>query len=243
MPKAKSSKTPAWEVGQVVSFEFEGETVEGTITSVDLKAKEVDVEGDAFPTVLTCEFGEITLVEPEEQQKETPKKKGKDKDEEPVTKKDGTKSLKGSFTSKPPADPSGARLPVGTFEALIGSGECSTNDKGTSAYLEFTLVNGDSDGMSGRKFYQLYDENDEPLDLGIGILKRDMIDIGFEDDVFDELDDSSIKKLVAGLNDILKRLKKLQPWVGIRTQDKKGYINIYIQQLMEDQDQKPEMPT
>lgn len=240
MPKAKPvskpAKTPKWEVGQVVSFDWEGETVQGTITAVNSKESEVDVEGDAFPNVLTCGFDEITLVEPGD---EAPSEKTE------KSAKSGTKSLKGSFTSKPAADPAGARLPLGNFEALIAAGECATNDKGTSAFLEFTLVNGDNDGASGRKFYQLYDADEEPLDQGIGILKRDLFDIGFEEEVFDDLDDSSIKKLVEGINDILKRLKKMKPWVSIRIVEAKGnksYVNIYIQNLMEDQDQKPDMP-
>lgn len=238
-PKEVASKKAVFSVGDLVKFDNNGEETEGTITSVDAKKKEADVEVEGLSDVLICDFDEMTVI-PKGKKKAKEVEETPDPEERPA-KKGGKKSLKGSFNSVPPADPRALGIPPGNHEALITEGLADTNDKGTSVYLQYVAVNGEVDGHSSRRFYGIYDADGDPNEQIIGFLKTDLMMLGLWDEDT-EVDDSTVESIVEDLNVILKKLKKMQPWVSIRVQQKGEYLNIFLQQLMDDQDQKPDLP-
>lgn len=244
MPKSKTT-TVDFEVGQRVSFEYDGNTTEAIITSVNPKKKVCDVETDENET-LECDFDELTLVT----KKAKPiKKKSQDEPEEEAElekkskKSSGTRSLTAAFKSAKPAAAMQFGLPEGNYECLVAGGEAAENDKGISAYIEYVAVNcddSDIEGKSQRAFFALVDADGEPQQ-GVEFFKRDLLNLGIEESDIDELDDDD--DIVEALNKLLKKLKKLQPWVSVTVKKGKGeYMNLYLQGLMDDQSDKPEMP-
>lgn len=249
MPKApakEEKETPEYEIGQDVQFDWDGKDCIGTITKVNAKKKELDVEGDDIPPGTVCTFDECTIVKKGKVKKEKEKEEPEEEPEKPAKTSGKGKglSLKDKLNAKPPAESGPMGLPEGTHECLVVDGLCETNAKGTSAYLEFCIVNSEDEelnGRSGRKFYQLIDPDGEALD-GVSYLKADGMLIGMMDEEF-ELEGDTLEEIVDEFNAVLKKLKKKEPWVSVNVVPGKGqYKNIYLQSLMEDQEDKPEKP-
>lgn len=246
MPKAKKTADATFEEGQRVEIDMgDGNTSEGIVTKVGKKSCDVETDDNE---VLECEFSELTLIPDKEPEPEPPKKgKGKPAKDEPEPKQksaksSGTRSLMAAFNSrKPAANTMG--LPIGSHECLVAGGEAAENDKGTNVYIEYVLVNADDDDMNGksqRKYFQLVDSDGEGLQ-GADYFKKDLIDLGLEEEDFENRPEE--EDLIDFLNGILKKLGKMQPYVSVKVvEGKGGYTNLYLNGLMEDQDNKPDMP-
>lgn len=244
MPKkANAPSIPEWiKKGAAASFDLEGETETGVITEVKKDSAVVTLPNKQ---AYECEFEEITEAEaPDDEPEPEPKKKvkkGKTDPEEEKPKGKG-KNISALWNSKEVADPIAAGFPLGNHEALVGGGEAATSEKGTSAFIEFVGVGSEEvEGKTMRQYFQLLNDEDEPLD-GISYFKRAMVDLGVEEEEL-EIDAADTEELVEGINDLLKKLGKIEPWVSVKVvKGKNQFNNLYIQGLMEDQDQKPEMP-
>lgn len=248
MPKkANAPSIPDWiKKGAAASFDLEGETETGVITEVKKDSAVVTLPNKQ---AYDCEFDEIHEAEaPDDDPEPEPKKKVKkgktesEEEETPKGKKGKGKNIGALFNSKEVADPLNQGFPLGNHEALVGGGEAATSDKGTSAYIEFVGVTSEEvEGKTMRQYFQLLNADDEPLD-GISYFKRAMVDLGVDEDDL-EIDAADTEELVEGINSLLKKLGKVEPWVSVKVvKGKNEYNNLYIQGLMEDQDQKPEMP-
>lgn len=244
MPKAKTKKTEdvVFEVGQRVSFDYDGNTTEGNVTSVNLKKEVCDVETDDNET-LECDFDELTLVEKKVVKKSSKKEESEEKEEKSSKKSSGgTRSLTSLFKKAKVAPKNSFGLPPGNYECLVNGGEADQNDKGISAYLEYVAVNcedSEIDGRSHRAFYGLVDADGEPQQ-GIEYFKRDLLELGITEEELEGLDDDD--DLIDAINKLLRKIAKAQPWVSVQVKQKGDYTNLFLQGVMEDQDQKPDMP-
>lgn len=257
MPKAKNKPEPEVfipEKGGKVSFDMDGEETFGIVTSVDKKKQIAEVKGEDG-TLYDCRFDELTGVpdeeekeekeEEEEEEKPSKKSSGKKVKEADEDEGGGKKSYASAFNRSKPKERGGG-FPVGNHEALVNGGECSDTDKGIKVKIQFVGVNGEEvEGKIQHQFYNLKGENGEWNEDGVGFFKRDMIEFGFDEDDLTS-DASDDEEFVEFVNGLLKRLKKMLPWVAIRVVEQKnkpGFTNIFINGLMEDQDQKPELPS
>lgn len=224
--KAKQT-APEWEEGQRVSFEDEGNTIEGKISAVDGDTITVQAGDDAYEV----DASDLTRIADEVEPRK-PKAKTKASNGSAKPKSRGTSFAK-LFNEAEPADVISG-FPDGNWEALIIGGEVNEDEeKGTSVYLEFVGVNDEKiEGKTQRTYYQLADAEGAGLP-GLNYFKRDLTMLGY-DDV--EIED------VADLQPILDGIAGEEYWVSIQVKSKKGYSNIYLQGLMDDQDDKPERP-
>jgi len=92
----------------------------------------------------------------------------------------------------------------------------------------------------------IIDADGNPQEQGISYMKADLHDMGIDDDDINDAvpDTEDMEEFIDALNKFLKKVGKMRPWVSIRVvpPKKTGYGNtIYIQGLMEDQDQKPDV--
>lgn len=242
-PKAKSKPSIEFEVGQTVTFDNDETEEQGTIVSINEDDGEIDVE--TSENTFTCKPKELTLVETKSKKKtkETVVEEEEPKEEKLAKKeKSSTRSYGKLFSSKKPADQGAFGFPLGNWEALAVGGECAENDKGVSAFIDFVGVNdADVEGKSQRIYSQLFDTDGEPLD-GISFFRKNLIILEIVDEDW-EPEGESLDELIEEINQVLKKIKKKLPWVTVQTKKGKGgYTNTYLQGLMENQEEKPELP-
>lgn len=241
MPKPKAGKkptTPNWKEGDDVQFELDGDTLTGKVT----KVAEDGVEVKVGKTVYECTNDEITKAEESAEEEETPEPEPDEPDaDEPKKGKGKGKSIATTFNAIPRSEGGGPGLPKGQWEVLITGGDVSETDKGINLYLELTGVNDpDVEGVVGRKYYNLTDDAGNWQEMGVGILKNDLVNLGVDEDSISIEEDSAVDDLKS----IVKKLVKKSPWATVKVVDAKkaGYTNTYINGLMENQDEKPENP-
>jgi len=127
-------------------------------------------------------------------------------------------------------------LPVGVWECLASKGGILEKDGKEIAWIDFTVVQEGASCFekSGRAFYQLEDEEGNINDIGVAILARALGDM-------QKLDIDIGLQSKEQLKEILASFEKETVWVTIRVTVKKGYTNIRLEKVMEDQDNKPEL--
>lgn len=127
------------------------------------------------------------------------------------------------------------QLPIGTWESLATKGGMYEKDGVKSAWIEFTVVQkGVTYGKTGRAFFTLVDKFGDINDVGVAILKRSLLDM-------EKIDEDGISS-EKHLEEILQSFEKSPVWVDILVTLKKGYTNIRIQKVHEDQSEMPENP-
>ena len=135
------------------------------------------------------------------------------------------KSFASSFDNAPA---SSVGIPPGKHEALIiGFELLEPNDKGQSVQIQYGIVNSDDlEGKTQKQFYKIMND-DDTVGMGAGFLKADLAKLGYDNVKF------------ADLEDTLAEIAKEQPYVEILSKENKGYINIYLQGQL-NQDDKPD---
>lgn len=242
-------RTSKFKANDTVTFDSDGDTLEGTIIEVEGKMATVEVDDEQY----ACELTELTLVEDnipmkhkkdeEEEEEPAPKKKKKvdededeeDEEEAPKKKKGKGQSLAALYKKAKPAEDF-VGFPVGNHDALITDAQLEFGDKGTSAYFEYTGV-GDEDieGKTTRGYYNLLDADGE-LGGGFEFFKRDMGKLGYEDFAPDSDDE---------IQETLDSISKAQTWVAITVRKRKddpSYTNVFLNGMHDDQNDKPELP-
>jgi hypothetical protein len=261
MPAKVASKVK-FAVGDEVTFEMNDDTVTGTVKK--MKGANYMVE-DGEGTVYECEPSELTAVEEEtpapkkkkaaveEEEEETPAPKKKkaaaeEEEEEEAPKKKGAKpAAKGSTgwnSMKPAEESKGGGLPIGDWEALAYTGLAEEGEKGLSAYIEYVGVHDDDvNGKTQRAYYNLKDADGEWSE-GATYFKRDLLILGFEEEQLELSDEDDNDAIIEEFNKLLKKLRKMEPWVSIKVKPAKkaGYTTLYLGGLMDDQEDKPENP-
>lgn len=137
------------------------------------------------------------------------------------------------------AEESGGSVKPGRYEALITGVSDRDTDKGLSVSFECTIVNHES--MTGRKAFLNYgitkaDPDNEGEFLpsgGIGFLKRDMKFFGVDDFVPADKDE---------MIEAMQKIADDEVWINIEIKKKGEYTNTFLQDVNEDQDEKPERP-
>lgn len=239
MPKPAKA-APEFAKGNSVTFELEGETVTATITK-DLKEGNYECKVDDTGAIFQCEANELTLVEDKPEPKVKDKKK--EKEESPAKKKGkteekNTRSKASSF--KDIKATGGGAIPIGKYEAIVFEAEVTDTEKGAVQFVMNNVVVNDDDitGKTQKAFYGVLDEDGNYTE-GAGILKGHLILLGFDDDDFDDTDQST-REFMRQLAD---KINKRQPWVAIKViEGKNGYTNVRYETLMADQQDKPEIP-
>lgn len=127
-------------------------------------------------------------------------------------------------------------LPVGVWESLASKGGILEKDGKEIAWIDFTVVQEGAPCFekSGRAFYQLEDETGEVNEIGVAILARALGDM-------QKLDIEEGLQSKDQLKEILASFEKETVWVTIRVTVKKGYTNIRLEKVMDDQDNRPEL--
>jgi len=260
-PAKKVVSAPKLKVDNRVQFMIGDDEYKGTVTTMNKDGSfEVESDDEQKFEFEAKEAKDVTVLdeepeaeaEPEPEEEEKPKKPAKkakveEEEEQPKKKaKGGSRSLASAWKSAERAERSAGGLPIGNHEAIIVGGEASETDKGLSMFFTFAGVGAEAEDKHQRKYYQLFDADGEPLELGIGYLKADLHDIGLDDDDINDAvpECDNNEEFIEALNKLAKKIGKARPWLSIRVvaPKKAGYSNtIYIQGLMEDQDQKPEL--
>lgn len=219
-----------WAEGDRVSFEAEDGIENGEITDINGKIATVKTDADEEYNV---EIADLKPAEVEEEAEEA-----EEEEEKPAKKKVAGKKGKGTslgrlFDETDAAPEMGGGFPEGNWEALITGGAIEETDKGTSAYFELVGVNDeDVEGKTQRLYYQLVTPDDE-AGAGLPFFKRDLAKLGYEDVASDDVE--------ATFEEIIEE----EPWVSVNVRPRKdgsGYNNIYLDGLMDDQDDKPSNP-
>lgn len=229
---------------------------------------------DEEGTVYECEPHELTLATDEEEEEETPKKKSAKKpaaeeeeeeetpapkkkkaapesEEEEEEEKPAKKAVKGKkkgglgWNDTAPAEAAKSfGLPPGQWEALAYNGVCEAGKgEGIQAYIEYVGVHDDEvTGKTQRGYYTIVDEKGNPSE-GIGYFKRDLITLGFTEEQL-EIDESDNETVIEELNKLLKKLRKMEPWVtiSVKVNAKTGNSTLYLNGVMDDQEDKPANP-
>jgi hypothetical protein len=246
--KAKAVK---FAVGDKVSVDIDGTDTECKVTK--LKGENYIV-ADEDGTTYECEPHELKPLEEEEETSKKKKKPAAEEEEEtPAPKKKKAAAEEGEETPKKkkgglgwnataPADEVKAfGLPVGQWEALAFNGVCE-GGKGKSllAYVEYVGVHDDEvTGKTQRAYYTIIDEKGQPSE-GIAYFKRDLLTLGFTEEQL-EIDEDEVED---ELNKLLKKLRKMEPWVtiNVKANSKTGQTNLYLNGIMDDQEDKPANP-
>lgn len=257
MPKAKPSASVALAtVGLAISFSVNDEDFKGKIIKVDKKTGDFEVETDDGKSFEfeADEFHTVEVIEEEQEEKpeKTAKKPAKpDKAAKKPAREEGssgTRSLASAWRStEKAARTGGGGFPIGNWSAVVVGGECAVGDKGTSASIGFIgTVDEEVKDQLHRKFYGLFDEEGNPKEEQIGYFKADLSSLGLDDDDIDSLapDTDDLEEFAEAIEKGLKKIGKVRPWVSVRVvkPKKEGYSNnLYVQGLMADQDEKPEI--
>lgn len=140
----------------------------------------------------------------------------------------GTKAAEGGGFTK---------LKPGQFEALAFSGGLY-EDPATpkqAIWIDYCIVNDDgaNEGRNGRAFYNIIDKEGDEAN-GMPYLVRDLEILGI---------DYSGAKSIENFAEILgEALDQLCPYVVIDVVFKNGFTNIYLNSVMDNQSQKPDLP-
>lgn len=143
-------------------------------------------------------------------------------------------------STKPVVNTGAGGFPVGTWEALAFNGAAEEKEgKGVNAYIEYVGVH--DDDVNGKKQRQYFNIKDDAGNWGegVGYFKGALVTLGYDEDSL-EIDEDD---LVEDLNRLLKKLRKMEPWVSLKVKEgKSGYTNVYLNGLMDDQNDKPTNP-
>lgn len=129
------------------------------------------------------------------------------------------------------AQETGGGFPVGTYDAAITDYGINKGDKDDedsqkeALFFEFTIIDGDLSGSTGRSYYTLFDKNGDAAG-GFGFFKRDLAKLGHDKGFRNE------EEMLAILEDI----KENQPSVEISVQKQKNnpqYTNTYINKMLQ----------
>ncbi len=231
-PKSKKEveeKVPMFHEGDKVMVDIDGADTECEITELDNDKETAEVKdenGDKYD----CTFEELKLInkkakkkEPEvEEETKTPKKKG------------GANSFAGIF-NKTKAASGGGGIKDGRYEAIVVELGINETEKGMSGFIKYTIVNdekNDQDGKTGVEFFQLLNAEGEEQ-KGLEFFKGSLVQLGMDED-------AEISKR-ADLEEILEDIQDKKLWVEINVRKKDGYTHHYLNQVMDDQDSKPDL--
>lgn len=239
---------------EVAKFKVDDEVIMD-LNGEDVPCKVVKLKGGNYITEdkdgseYECEPHELTIAEKKkkapaaEAEDDTPPAKPKKQaaaevEDEPTPDKTPAKTkVKGWNDAK--AATSKAGFPIGNWEALAFNGACESDGKKLSAYVDFAGVNDEAvEGLTQRIYWTLKDEKGQWTE-GVTYMKGALLTLGFKEEQL-EIDESEVEE---ELNKLLKKLRKTEPWVTVRAKEGKGgYVNLYLNGLMDDQSDKPENP-
>lgn len=102
-----------------------------------------------------------------------------------------------------------------------------------SVFIDMVIVNDELEGRKVRKFFQIFNDEGEPS-FGLGSLKADLETLGLDELEVESVEDLGEQLSQVGADDL---------WfeVNLKT-GKRGYQNVYINKMFEDQDEKPQRP-
>ncbi len=229
-------------VGSTVTFDNEGDEVTAKVTEVDGKIATVEDDENVYEVPLK----DLTLVE--EEDAETPKKKVKgkvvaddDDDDAPKSRSKGKGvSLAKLFNKAEKKEGGGGGIPPGEWDALLVEAGYTVTENGHAAFFQYVGTNSDEEevfGKSSKKMFFLIDKDGNPNENGWDYFKTDLVTLGFEEELEDEVDSDEMDR-------ILKKIAKKQPWVELNVVPRKDdprYNNIYVNAMKEDQDDKPDL--
>jgi len=149
------------------------------------------------------------------------------------TASNGSSAFADRFKKVKEENPQGvfAKLPVGKWEASCSAGGVMEKDGNYLGWIDYTITESrevegkDVEGMTGRAFFAI--ENDEAeIQVGAAILQRQLADMGYMDREEDFQSKEHIEELLGGI--------EANPCsVIIKVAAKKGYINIYLDSVVE----------
>lgn len=121
----------------------------------------------------------------------------------------------------------------GRYQGLITGGELINDpEKGISVYFETTITDeGDFEHKKTRTYFNLFGPDEEELP-GCAFFKRTVQMFGLTDEITSMQD----------VEDFIASTVEAKPWVVIDVKRNGKYTNVYINELLEDQDSKPEIP-
>lgn len=250
MPKPSTKTVSKFAIGDRVLLDMDDG--KGHVVPCEVIGLDPDPKHKALAYKVSTDDGEQYDCEPHEVEaapagkakakpspEEKPEEQAEEETEEPAK---PTAKKGGGWNATKPAGPQAKGLPLGNHEAIIYEGVVEETGKKISAYLSVIGVNSkEAHGHTSRIYFNIRDEKGEWNDQGNAIFKQRLVDIGYTEEEL-ELDESN---LVEDLQTLLKKLKKKLPWVSIKVVPQKtnpAYTNIFIQGLMDDQENKPEIP-
>ena len=237
---AKEENIPMFHDGDGVTFDDgDGNILEGVIESTDPDAETatVLVDEDQYEV----EFKELTLAEPPEEKpaKKAVKKKAEAEEKEEKKAKGGKKvDAFAEQLRKTKAASAGGFLADGDYEGLITEINYKENEeKGDSVGVKYTVVNNSDEDLNGKSAVSFYNVTtpEGEASQGLEYLKRDLISLGIEEDDLDAV--ASKEEFI----DLLNNLAEEQKWVEFKVTTRKGFSNVFLQSVFEDQDEKPEL--
>lgn len=99
------------------------------------------------------------------------------------------------------------------------------DEKGQSARIKYKIVTeGDDQGQTVTQWYKLFEADESPA-RGLEFLKKDLLILGHDDVEFDDLEN------------VFEEITGEHPGVAITVKHNEGFINVYLQGLVEDSDE------
>lgn len=135
----------------------------------------------------------------------------------------------GSAWAKSKPSTGGMSLPYAVYEAFLDHAGIieDQNSEKVTAWFGYRVVAHDKlEGRKGRTFYTLVSKTGEFNEVGMDILKRDLVRLGAED-AMDEVND------IEGLKKLLAEIAEQRLWVIIESKRVKGYDTVTIQDVPE----------
>lgn len=124
--------------------------------------------------------------------------------------------------------------PVGTYSALVTEAQGVVDGDKTSAYFEVTIVEDeDISGKTCRIYFNFTDENGDEMG-GMPYFKQALTMFGIDPDKEITSWDSAC--------DILANIAQENMWCHISVKKKGKYTNVFIDDVPENQDEKPALP-
>lgn len=229
---SKSAPASVFEVGdKVLLLDENDEEVQGEITAIDKKTKTATI--DCGDNNYEEELTKLKPFKGEEEPEPEPEPKNR------LKSKSGKATSLGSIFKKAKAAPEGGGggFPAGNWEALI-VGASTEIDKQENTRGIFEVVGVGDDEVEGKKAkigYTLMNK-DGSEGAGMEYFKRDLVKLNVETDGIETDED---------LENALEEVSKAEPWIDVTAKPQKDnpqYVNIYIDGLKDDQDNKPEAP-
>lgn len=146
-----------------------------------------------------------------------------------VTEEAPKKSGFGSAWQNSKPSTGGMSLPYGVYEAFLDHAGIieDKNSEKVTAWFGYRVVQHDKlEGRKGRTFYTLVSKTGEFNEVGMDILKRDLVRLGAEE-AMDEV------KSQEELGKLLEEIAEQHLWVIIESKRIKGFDNVSIQDVPE----------